>query len=349
MKKVTIYASLILMACFVWSCGNKAEMDPVKGFESYKDDALKFEIKYPSNWHVAQKRTGDRLVVYSSNNGMSRFSFQGDYSTGHPVARIALIPVKLENGFNPDSVFEKFKLFDPSTYSTPEKVKIDGIDAIKRNYAFQLNDGNFEGEIYIAAKDTAYATVIYFESFGGTFKDYKKAAFDQVLASVKLAQSPQLRQDTITVVEEAPLPSQTFKSVQGEGYTIQIPDNFANERAKASRDAIYSTMYIGERRGDCYIAVVVKDASKQKDAKKIADETIKGIAGASPASQTSIAGEKAYMTTYTQATKEGTVKTRLYFTVKGDKLFQIALTYNTTKEQKEYLPVLEKMLGSIKF
>jgi hypothetical protein len=349
MKKVILAAFIIAFAIIAAGCGKKAAPIEVQGFDNYKDEAVKFELKYPSNWYVALKRSGARFVCYTNKESMNRFRFQGNYADGPAGAKIEIIPFKLTGPFNADSVFNNFRIFEPSIYSNPENLTIDGTPAVKRNYAFALNDGNFEGEMYIASKDTGFATVIFFESFAGTFKDYKKAAFDEVLKSIKLAITPDLRPDTITIVEEAPLPSATMKSISGMGYTLQIPDNFSSERAKGTKDAISSSMYIGQRRGDCYIAVVVKDATKQKDLKKIVDETVKTIGGASAPSATTLGGQKAFMTSYSQSTKEGSIKTKLYFVHHGDKLYQIAQTWNATKEADVFLPALEKSMASFKF
>lgn len=349
MFRISMMLFFALIMIFFISCEPKPKPEEVKGFETYQDESLKFEIKYPSNWYVARKRLADRIEIYSSQVGMNRFRFADNYQKGLPSAKIALIAYKLDSDFNADSVFHTFKMFEDYVYSNPEKTTLDGVEAIKREYAFPLEDGNFQGEIYIATKDPNYATILILESFGNSFEEYTKTAFNEVKNSVKLAVTPARRVDTITVIQEAPFPSQTFKTVRGQGFTISIPDNFGSERARGAQDAIYSNMYIGERRGDCYIAVVIKDASKQKDLKKIVDETQKTIAGASAPVATTIGNEKGYYFTYNVKTKEGNVRTKLYFVLRGDKLYQIAQTWNTTKEEKEYLPVLEKAVNSIVF
>ena len=54
-------------------------------------------------------------------------------------------------------------MFESKIYSFPEKVMIDGVEGKKISYAFELEDGNFHGEMYFAAKDTGIATVLTFE------------------------------------------------------------------------------------------------------------------------------------------------------------------------------------------
>ncbi len=349
MYKTILSLIAILTVLLLISCEPKPKPEEVKGFTSYQDESLKFELQYPSNWNVARRRLADRIEIYSSQPGMNRFRFADNYQKGLPSAKIALIAYKLDSDFDHDSVFNHFKMFEDYIYSNPEKTTLDGVEAIKRDYAFELEDGNFQGEIYIATKDPNYATILIFESFGNSFEEYRKTVFDEVKNSVKLAVSPARRVDTVTVVQEAPLPSSTFKTVRGQGYSISIPDNFGSERARGTQDAIYSNMYIGERRGDCYIAVVIKDASKQQDLKKIVDETQKSIAGASAPTSVTISNEKGYYITYNVRTQEGNVRTRLYFFLKGTDLYQIAMTWNTTKEEKEYLPLLEKSVNSVVF
>lgn len=345
---LTAFLALIVIS----GCGEKAVPDPVEGFTTYTDEAVKFEIQHPKNWHVARKTMGERIEIYSSKAGMTRFNFSSpeNYAKGLPTARIILFAVKLDSVKDLDKIFEdRYMMFQKDIYSNPEKLTIDGIQVTKRNYAFQLDDGRFEGEIYIGAKDSAYASVLYFEAFSEKFAEYKKSAFEKVLASWKLAQTPSFKKDTVVQLVEADPPSSTFKSASGEGFTIQIPDNFKSERARGAAGALFSTLFIGDRRGDCYVAVVIKDASKQNDIKKIADETSKSIAGASNPAAASLGGQNAYTIQYTQSTKEGPVKTKMYFVIRGTKLYQVAMTWNTSKEADVYQPILEKSLNSIKF
>ena len=70
-------------------------------------------------------------------------------------------------------VFEKSKIFPAEYYSAPEKVTIDGVEGKKVTYTFDLEDGTFDGALYVAAKDSTAATIIIFETFAGSNEQYK--------------------------------------------------------------------------------------------------------------------------------------------------------------------------------
>jgi hypothetical protein len=165
-----------------------------------------------------------------------------------------------------------------------------------------------------------------------------------MISSVKLAYYVEpVKKEATGVKEELPAASETLMNKTGDGYTIDIPENFKSEKG-TGRGVIQSRNYIGERRADCNIQVDLLEASKSKSLDKIVEENRATYQNASP-KETSLGGEKAYVLGYTFG--KG-VMSRVYFVKKGGKLFRITMNWNKAEEQS-YLPIFEKCLKSFKF
>ena len=338
MKKLLTLLSLFFICIILWNCTPKAEPEEITGMTTYEDIALKFSIKHPQNW-ILQTIPGSRLIVYSSKGAKDRF-IQYD-AEGKAGARIDIYAKKFDTGKTMEDFMASTKLFDKKIYSKPIKVKLDGVDAVKQTYSFELTDGKLDGEVYYATKDGKYVTALFFEAFGGTLQGYKKY-FDEILASVKIAVEPQERKSDTVKVEAEP-PSQNLTTRGGDGYTISMPENFTSTTGKV-KDALGSRNYIGDRRADCNIQVDVIDASKQQNLKKIVDDN-KAKYGNSNPSATSLGGQSAYVFSYSPGRN---VQSRVFFVVKGNKLFRITMNW-FKGEEASYLPIFEKCIKSLKF
>ncbi|TAL68615.1 MAG: hypothetical protein EPN82_10070 [Bacteroidetes bacterium] len=339
MKKLFTIISFLIIPLILWDCSPKAEPEEITGMTFYEDAAVKFSIKHPQNW-IVQAVPGSRVIFYSSKGAKDRFINKYE-AEGKAGAKIDVYAKKLDSGKTLEDFMASTKLFDAKTYSKPVKVKIDGVDGFKQTYSFELNDGTMDGEVYYATKDGKYATAVIFEAFAGTLHGYHKY-LEEMLASVKLAYEPEEKKPELVLVEADP-PSQTLTTMGGEGYTIMIPDNFTSSTGKA-KDAIGSRNYIGDRRADCNIQIDVIDATKQQNLKKIVDDN-KAKYGNSTPSATSLGGQSAYVFSYTPGRN---VQSRVYFVIKGNKLFRITMNW-FKGEEASYLPVFEKSIKSIKF
>ena len=339
MKKLITQSLFILsLIVLLFSCEKKGEPAEIKEMKVYDDPVTKFSIKYPSNWFT-QSSPGQRFVCYTAQTARERFAqYEGK---GLACAKFEVLIQKLTDGKTMDSVIQSTKLFTQDKYSAPTKVKIDGIDATKLTYNFELEDGMFNGEVYYAQKDPQYVAVIFFEAFSGTLEAYRKS-IDEVLASVKLPVTPQAK-DTIFKQEEADPPSKTMTSKGGDGYSIEIPDNFRAEGSKAA-GTLSSRNYIGNRRADCNIQIDVIDASKQKNLKKIVEENSPKYKNSKP-QEIKIGGVQAYVMPYSF---KKDVESKVYFVIKGEKLYRITMNWYKP-EEADYLPIFEKSIKSIKF
>jgi hypothetical protein len=325
----------ILVFCFVISgivfisCTQKPDLQPVGKLKTYTDKAMGFTLQYPENWFG--KPTAMGFAVFTKKADIQRFY---QYETkGAPGAKIDFSYMKIDS-VPIEKIFDKYKKFTPEYYSKPESVTIDGVKGWKINYEFELEDGLFKGEAYWAAKDAGTVSVIIFEAFSSGFATYKPT-FDEIIKTVKLATTPELRKDTITQIVEADPPSQTLKFVTGDGYGISIPENFEREKGA----------YIGQRRGDCYIRVDVIDASKQSNVEKIANDSKPNFPGAGETKSINLAGVKGMRLSY-QPSKQ--VKGEITFVVKDKKLFRITINW-FTGEEASYKPVFQKCVETFKF
>lgn len=320
-KNLTLLFAAFLAIVLLVDCGGKNEIIEAKSYELYADQFAKFELLYPSNW-FSQKFPSARFLAFSDKAVKDRFI---RYDSEGPVgAKIEVLVTKLDSVITLDSVIAS-KIFDESVYSKPEKLTIDGVEAVHQSYEFELTDGKFRGDVYYATKDGKVATTLYFEAFGGTYEGYKPV-FDTVLKSLKLAVEPKV--DTIKVVTEAEPPSKTLKTVKGDGWQISIPDNFAKERG----------MYLGQRRGDSYIKVDVFDASKSKDLKKIVSDNAKNLRKASEPQELTINGEKAFKVAYKPSSK---IDGEMYFILKNKKLYRVTLNWYKG-EAELFKPIFQK-------
>lgn len=344
MKIRTVFYALV--ACMVFAlvgCGAERKAAPaeVGSLEMYTDDIMSFGIQYPSNWQKAVE-PGKRALFFSDNAVGSRFV---KYDLEGPSgARVQISIEELTAGI--EEVLNKDNMFEASMYTPAEDATIAGQPGKKLTYSFDLSDGKFMGEKYVVAKDN-YATVVVFEAFSGTFEALRPK-FQEMLASVQLGHKKEAPVVVDSAVAAAPAepfkPSATTVSFKGNGYTMNIPDNFRNTPTK-SAGTLTSMKFKGiEGPQDCFIQVDVLDASKQKNIDKIIEQNKKSY-NASSATETKIGGQKAYYLNYSLVRD---VSSRAYFVVKGDKLYRITLNW-FKPEQQIYLPAFEQALASFAF
>lgn len=338
MKK--IYAFIILSLCFgviISGCGGNKAFE-IKGLNTYTDASMGFVIKSPSNWQ-SQNREGERFLSYTTTEGLKRFhNYDVD---GETAAKIELNVIQLGENQTIDSVMSR-KIFQKEVYSKPENITIDGVKAYKQTYTFDLNDGQFQGEIYYAQKDQKTVTVISFEAFGGTFDKYKEK-FTEIIQSAKLAYIAEKKSDTFKVVKEADPPSANLVNYKGDGFTILVPDNFDVKTPKTASLKYYRLE--GNRRGDCNISIDIIDASKQNKIDKIAQDNKTKFGNVEPKA-TNMSGQKAYIFEYSPAQE---IQRRAYFVVNGNKLYRIIMDWNKAKDAELFRPVFEKCISSFKF
>lgn len=340
MKKLSfLMLAVFALAIIVSSCGKKATVVEIKELSEYKDAATGFVIKYPASW-VSHNNLGERFMTYTTKDILKRFkTFDAEGPAG---AKIDFQVVKLTAGQTIDTVMAKSKLFENSVYSKPAEFTFDGVKGFKQTYTFPLGDGDFNGEIYFAQKDSELVAVIAFEAFGGTFKEYQDK-FAEILKSIVLPAQSSVKKDTLKKVEEAPGPSANLVNYKGDGFTIMVPDNFDVKNPQSA--SIKSYKFDGERRGDCYILVDIIDASKQNKLEKIVADNKAKFGGADPRA-TTVGGQKAFVFEYSPS---ASIARKAYFVVNGNRLYRIIADWNRSEDKDMFKPVFDKSIGTFKF
>jgi hypothetical protein len=331
-------ALLVLgVAVFVGACNKKAEVPAVGELETYEDKSMNFAIKYPNNWKAGVD-PGKRAEYYSNEQIMQRFrEYDESQITG---AKMAIIVNRLEGPVSMDSVIDATKIFqDASVYSAPDKVTIDGVEAIRLPYSYQYGDGEFKGERYFAMKDSTALTIIEFESFGGTFDDLKPT-FNQILQSVKLAYYQAPAPTDSTQPAETFKPSESFATYEGKNFSMQYPTNFSGKVMGGNLETIEFKGIGGP--ADCIINVTVSDASDQNNLSRIVEQNKKLYKAASSSPATLGGVEAAFI----EDTPVKDVRRRTYFAVKSNKLYKVTLQWYKP-EQDIFLSVFEKCYASI--
>ncbi len=328
MKKVAIFfLSLFLIALF-WNCSGEKKSVEIESYDKHEDQVTDFSLIYPSNWFT-QKFPGSRFLAFTDKAVKKRFVRYAPKGT--VGAKIEILVTKLDSNVTFDSAMNN-KIFQKEVYSEPKEITIDGVAALKQTYNFELEDGPFHGEVYYATKDSDMVTTIYFEAFSGMFKAYQDC-FDTVLASIKLATKPK-GPDTVYQKEEASPPSENLVRKSGKGWSMGIPENFEKERG----------MFVGKRRGDCFIRVDIYDAPKANDIEKLAKGNSNKVDGAGKLIGLTINGEESVMFPYKPS---GKVTGEMYFFLKNDKLYRITLNWFNGEEEL-YKPVFRKCVRTFK-
>lgn len=332
--------AILTLGILLNSCNKKPEAKPAPEIENlveYTDEASGLSIVYPENWDM-KPTIGKGMYAFSIPEAKSRFT---DYhGIGDPVARLQLMTMKMDSSRSFKDVVDGKMIFDSSVYVGPEYIMLeDSIKAVSYEYTFPLNDGDFKGKLIAATKDSILATIFRFESFGDTYTKYQ-AEIDKMIASIKLAEKPEV-QDTIFVKQELPLPSSNLVTKTGDGFSIKIPDNFDTKKYQTAGP--YARKYEGERRADSYIVVEVLKNSK-KALKKIVELNAKQMKQ-TDVENLKVNGQDAFMFEY--ETRPGKNKRRIYFLKKGDTPFRLIMDWSV-EEEKEYLPIFEKVINSFK-
>ncbi|MCX7930556.1 MAG: hypothetical protein N2663_07545 [Chlorobi bacterium] len=327
-----VVLALAFLSAWMIGCAKKAEPVPIERWERYTDPIRRFSIEYPANW---SHRTiaGEQFYAISIAGAEQRFL---EYGEGPSAAKLEMRVVKTATPL--EQFIKDDKVFADEAYIT-EQTTIAGVPATKLSYQFEAPDGKFQGFKVYASKDS-FITTIEFAAFGGTFEYYKPAT-ERILASVMLPQL-QSAQPVDTMPKGPEPPSATFARAKGNGYSIEIPDNFRVKGIRA-QGAIGGSEYLGSRL-DCTIRVDILDASKQSKLEKIASDNRASFGGGEP-QRVKLGGVDAVLFAYSP--QKG-IERRVYLAVKDNKLYRVFLTWNK-QEESVYKPIFDRAIASFRF
>lgn len=336
-----LFSRFLILSAFiiVAGCGKKSEdMAPVQPGETeiFKDQVYKFSYKAPKTW-VAESTPGRQTSYYSSQGAEVRFQkfTEGDYG--------AKIEVGIKEGMSKEKAVEDFKDgIEGITFGETETTTLSGQPALKISYNQGADPDSYMGYRIYTQKDSI---VTYFEAatFGKDRMNKYKAIFDLAENSVTPGyvlnlKSGKLDSNAIATLKEESKPSDRSSTYNGNGYSIQYPDNF-NIKAGAK-----GVKFEGSWTG-ATINVDVIPAGAGADLAKFAEENSKKAYGGAAVSSATIGGQSAKVINYSQVSGVGS---RVYMLLKGTNVYRI--TINWPKElEGSFKAAFEKAANSFTF
>lgn len=334
------YFLVVVVSVLLAGCGAKEEdMSPVQPGETevFKDQVYKFSFKAPKNW-VAESTPGQRTSYFSSQASEVRFQkfTEGDYG-----AKIEM--GAKDGGGSKEQALDEFKnSFEGVNFSSAEETTLGGAPAVKISFNQGDDQDAYMGYRIYGQKDSV---VTYFEAatFGKKRMEKYKAVFELAEKSATLGyvlnlKSGKLDSSVIATLKEEATPSDRSSNYNGNGYSIQYPDNF-NVRAAGK-----GVTFEGDWKG-ASISVDVTATGQGTDLAKFASENSKKAYGGAAVSNATVGGQPAKVINYSMVSGVGS---RAYFLMKGSNAYRI--TINWPKElESSFKPVFEKAVNSFTF
>lgn len=359
MKKTVMFLFATVVFSFIMiGCGEKkTEAVTVKDYETYIDPSTKYEIKIPKGWIQSPDPQFNRIIAVSTKKAKDQELFNPRIvpirDENDPAAKIEVWAKELNDSMKFDKYFN-MKTYIADVYSAPQPCTVGNGKGLVQSYKFPVgSEGTLEGEVYYAInKDSTVVFIIEFEALANSYQHYKPY-FDEIVKSVKLpTASPKKQEKADTAQTLLPAPSPKTMSVSGDGFSIQIPDNFKKKDLGSKGKNVLTTYnYMGERRGDCNIQVDVMDGSKIPDLEKYIKEVRKAISSASEPQKITLGGQNGYVFAYQVRANS---KSQQYFAKKGEKVYRVTINWFTGKnkdgedEEKYYKEIFIKCAKSLK-
>lgn len=336
----------LVCGCVLVACESKPDEYPeadvvIDGLEEFTDSRMQFGMLVPSNW---EKRVdaGKQALFYSANDE-SLFTRFSSYYKGPGGALVSIGAYELDSAFSIADVLEQEMVFKDEIYNRSQ-TSVAGQPGQKLTYTFELQDGVFNGEKYIAMdQDSAVATVVTLEAFADKFEVLRQVRED-ILASVELGyKRPEGDSAGAVVYMPAFIPSDTTERFDNPHFAIRIPQNFKGKNEK-SASAIAGVKFqgTGQAPEDCTIQVEVFD-SKGLTLDAIVEENLSAFK-ASAASDVKVGEVPAKMLRDGRLSRDQVG--RVYFAVKGDKMYRV-LVYWYKPEADYWREPFERAVSSI--
>lgn len=335
-QRLTLALLIVVTIGLIGGCAKKEEdMTPVNPGETrtYKDNVVNFSFKAPKAW-VVEPVPSKSTFAYSTAAAETRFQkfTEGDYGARVGVGAI--------DGQTKEMALDQFKQsMENVNYGSPKNTTLGGLPAVKITYSVSDEDG-LNGYRIFADKDSL---VTYFDAatFGANRMKKYAQVFDLAEKSVQPAfkykiKNGQLDSASLNAMMESMKPSESFTTYEGNGYSIQYPDNFhANGIAKG--------VQIQGERPDAVVRVEALQAPQGVDLNAfVAENAAKAYRGAS-AQNLTLGGKPAKMISYGA---QGAVA-RAYFVMNGQTVYRLTVSWPTAQEAA-FRPALEKSVQSFK-
>ena len=310
-------------------CEKKIEPVPVGQMTEYRDPGFGFKVKYPAQW-INLGTTG-KAVFAKSQDVLNKFL---DPTTGEEGAQVIVEAIPF-SGKTPTDIIQGVKndMKQMTAQIGPDsQVTVAGKPATRFPYTIQATTKtNIYGYQIFVPGDTVLFR-LDFEGYGDQFAAHREV-FDAVQASFQLpAYVPKK-----STVWQASGNLETFSS---PFFTLRYPENLNPVDVKKGPKDDFA-MEMRADRLDCSIHIDVFGAQKLT-VEKVWDQN-KAAYHARSNGKTTIDGQP---TIYADYAPRKDISSRVYFTVKNDKVIRITINYYTPQKDA-YWPVFENMVKSI--
>jgi len=314
----------------VIGCSKKIEPVQVGDMNEYKDPAYGFKIKYPKDW----KNLGQagKAVLTKSQEVIDKFM---DPRSGSEGALVTVEVIRY-SGRTAEEIIQttkdELKQMNANLSPDAQGTAIAGKPMTQIPYRLQATTKtSIFGHIDFVAGDT----VMYKLDFEG-YGDQYAAHVPVFEAMIKSFEIP------VVVAKKSDqwVPSGNMETYKSDFFTMQYPDNL--EFVQTKKGANDLAMGMRADRLDCSINIDVFDA-KKLPVEKVWEQN-KGKYKVKSSGQTKIDDQNTFYADYSPMRD---INSRVYFTVKNDKVVRATINYFAPQKDM-YFPTFENMVKSIK-
>ena len=338
-RKFSFAVLFLFAASFALSsCGKDEDMTPVQPgkTETFKDQVYKFSFKAPEDW-VTESQPGKRTTYYTTQGAITRFTkfTEGDYG--------ARVEVGAEENTTKETAAEAYKnTIEGVIFEGPKPTTLGGKPAIRYDYRVEGDDPNGYVGYRIFGQDDSVVTYFDAATFGKGRMGKYRPVFELAEKSVtlgyvaKTTASGEMDSASLARQLEDMKPSETMKTYNGQGFSIDYPENF-------SAGGTGKGVAIKGERNDATIQVDVLDSKGTALDKFVAENATKVYRGAG-VGNANIGGQAGKVINYSF---NPSVKSRAYFVAKGNNIYRI--TVNTPVQLEDaFRPAFERAVASFK-
>lgn len=334
---------IVFMAGSFSSCKKKAELPVISEWEVHQDPVSGLEVKYPKGWlKIADPK---RTRFYSTQIVADKF--YEIYSQGSTTINEDQGGVELDisaETFKDVSVgtLEEYKATTMQNYSAlnlsgEQPASFGKQSGFKYSYRVKVGKETFmQGEKIIVAHDSAFYTVSI-AGFNEYFEVYKPL-LEEIVASIKLPKPKVSLKDP----NEAAKPSPEVERFSNDFVEFEHPDNFTVSYPKDKKGGALFALHLEGLRQDCTIDLDIFPTNKHSLDKLFDDN--KGKFNPKSTGSAKIDGHDAKTLTAVPAANIDRV---VYFSVKGDRLYRIILTWSKPLTN-DFKPAFDKVIASMK-
>lgn len=322
----------LVLALWLFACSKPPEAVTITDWEQFQEPYVTFTFKYPKGWVLGSE--GLKISAYSTQDGAQKFL--DPTSPKFPDAAQVIVSATTTRPLPALSGFVDSVRTDLATsgfrVDSAQSVLWGDNQGIQFSYTGLYGEGvTLSATRFVTLRDSTFYTVL-FAGFNDAYTMYR-SVFDSVSASLRLP-------EPTAPPGDPSLPSMTPATLKNEHIEISYPDNFEPSFPVPKGEVLYSLELRGYRQ-DCTIRVDILPA-KGLSSEKVLEQNAKFYKGSSTGKAT-IDGQEASFINYSPA-KE--IKSRVYFVVKGDKIYRIILNYWKPLENV-YLPTFTGAVHSV--